>query len=212
VTESTARSPRPAACWTTPVATRLTRATGDWVRRRDPPDFRPLDFLDDPPDFRRDEPPLLRPEDDFLPPLLRPDDEDLRPPLLPRREDLRPDDLRPDDLRPDDLRPDDLRALPERPPERLRPDDDLRPPVERRPPLLRPEDPDRDLFLPPRELLDFLAAAIGMLRDGGFVEPIARTAHNNAMNSGSSVHGVHLRSTLQQEFASHHDVESPDPR
>jgi hypothetical protein len=144
----------------------------------------------------------LRPEDDFLPPLLRPDDEDLRPPLLPRREDLRPDDLRPDDFR----------ALPERPPERLRPDDDLRPPVDRRPPLLRPEDPDRDLFLPPRELLDFLAAAIGMLRDGGFVEPIARTAHNNATNSGSSVDGARLRSSLQQEFASHHDVESSDPR
>jgi hypothetical protein len=36
-------------------------------------------------------------------------------------------------------------------------------------PLLRPEDLDRDLFLPPLRLLDFLAAAIGMLRVGGFV-------------------------------------------
>jgi hypothetical protein len=175
----------------------LTRATGDWVRRREPPDFRPLDFLDDPPDFRRDEPPLFRPDDDFLPPLLRPDEEDLRAPLLPRREDLRPDDLRPDDFR----------ALPERPPERLRPDDDdLRPLLDLRPPLLRPEDPDRDLFLPPRELLDFLAAAIGMLRDGGFVEPIARTAHNNATNGGSSVADASLRSIWRQEFASHHDA------
>jgi hypothetical protein len=49
----------------------------------------------------------------------------------------------------------------------------------RAPPLLRPEDPDRDLFLPRLEL-DFLAAAMGMLRVGGFVERIARFAHNNA--------------------------------
>jgi hypothetical protein len=35
------------------------------------------------------------------------------------------------------------------------------------PPVLRPEDPDRDLFLPFD--LDFLAAAMGMLRVGGFV-------------------------------------------
>jgi hypothetical protein len=39
----------------------------------------------------------------------------------------------------------------------------------RAPPLLRPEDPDRDLFLPRLEL-DFLAAAMEMLRVGGFVE------------------------------------------
>jgi hypothetical protein len=37
------------------------------------------------------------------------------------------------------------------------------------PPRLRPEDPDRDLFLPLFERLDFLAAAMGMLRVGGFV-------------------------------------------
>jgi hypothetical protein len=143
--------------------------------------LRPPDFLDEPLDFRPDDPLLERREDDFLPPLFRPDDDDLRPPLPPRRED--------------DLRPDDPRALPERPPERLRPDDDddLRPPVERRPPLLRPEDPDRDLFLPPLELLDFLAAAIGMLRDGGFVEPIARTAHKNATITRSSVHQLSVR-------------------
>lgn len=48
------------------------------------------------------------------------------------------------------------------------------------PPLLRPEDPDRDLFLPLLDLLDFLAAAMGRLRVGGFVERIARFAHNNA--------------------------------
>jgi hypothetical protein len=47
------------------------------------------------------------------------------------------------------------------------------------PPRLRPEDPDRDLFLPLLERLDFLAAAMGMLRVGGFVERIARFAHNN---------------------------------
>jgi hypothetical protein len=45
---------------------------------------------------------------------------------------------------------------------------------------LRPEDPDRDLFLPLLDLLDFLAAAMGRLRVGGFVERIARFAHNNA--------------------------------
>ena len=49
----------------------------------------------------------------------------------------------------------------------------------RAPPLLRPEDPDRDLFLPLLDLLDFLAAAMGRLRVGGFVERIARFAHNN---------------------------------
>jgi hypothetical protein len=34
---------------------------------------------------------------------------------------------------------------------------------------LRPEDPDRDLFLPLFDLLDFLAAAMEGLRVGGFV-------------------------------------------
>src|SRR5258705_13156458 len=34
------------------------------------------------------------------------------------------------------------------------------------PPRLRPADPDRDFFLPLFERLDFLAAAIGMLRVG----------------------------------------------
>jgi hypothetical protein len=76
--------------------------------------------------------------------------EDFRPPPLRLEEDLRRDDFLP---------PEDLRALPAR----------LRPPF--RPALLRPEDPDRDLFLPPLRLLDFLAAAIGKLRVGGFVEP-----------------------------------------
>ena len=52
------------------------------------------------------------------------------------------------------------------------------------PPRLRPEDPDRDLFLPLFERLDFLAAAMGMLRVGGFVERIARFAHNNAVTFG----------------------------
>jgi hypothetical protein len=102
--------------------------------------------------------------------------------------DFREDDFLEDDFRrlPEDfLPPDDLRALRERPPrERLRALL-LRPLLlvllllRFLPPLLRPEDPDRDLFLPPLEL-DFLAAAIGMLRVGGFVEPIARFAHNKA--------------------------------
>jgi hypothetical protein len=37
------------------------------------------------------------------------------------------------------------------------------------PPRLRPEDPDRDRFLPLFDRLDFLAAAMGRLRVGGFV-------------------------------------------
>ena len=87
----------------------------------------------------------------------------MRPPLFRREDDLRPDDFLP---------PDDLRALLERfllepflPPPLRAPPLLLRA-LLLRPPLLRPEDPDRDLFL--RELLDFLAAAIGMLRVGGF--------------------------------------------
>ena len=140
------------------MATRFTRATGDCVLRRRlrPPLFRPLLLR----------PPLFLPEErllelDFLA-------EDFLPPLLRRDDDLRP---RPDDFLP----PADLRELAELfLLERLRPPL-LRPPLLRLrallflPPLLRPEDPDRDLFLPPRELLDFLAAAIGMLRVGGFV-------------------------------------------
>jgi hypothetical protein len=84
----------------------------------------------------------------------------LRPP--PLRPDFRVEDLRPLLLRrAEDFRRGDLRALPERPL------------VERffALPRLRPEDPDRDLFLPPFERLDFLAAAMGKLRVGGFVEP-----------------------------------------
>lgn len=75
--------------------------------------------------------------------------EALRPPLLRRDEDFRRDDFLALDLRA-------LLA-------RFR--------VERffAPPLLRPEDPDRDLFLPLFDLLDFLAAAMEGLRVGGFV-------------------------------------------
>lgn len=84
--------------------------------------------------------------------------EDLRE-LLPRRRD---DDFRPPPPR-EELR--ELREL------RL---------LERflAPPRLRPEDPAR--FLPLRERLDFLAAAMGMLHVLGFVAPIARFAHNSA--------------------------------
>lgn len=108
--------------------------------------------------------------------------ERLRPLLLrapPFRPEARLPDFRFEALRPlllrlaEDFRPPrrgDLRALPEL---RL---------VARffAPPRLRPEDPDRDLFLPLFERLDFLAAAMGMLRVGGFVERIARFAHNKA--------------------------------
>ena len=77
-----------------------------------------------------------------------------------RAEALRPPRLRLDEaFRRDDFLPPALRALLARfRVERLR-----------APPLLRPEDPDRDLFLPLLDLLDFLAAAMGRLRVGGFV-------------------------------------------
>jgi len=96
----------------------------------------------------------------------------LRPPLEERALDFR-EALRPV-LRREDLRAlprrDDLRALPAlRLLERLLP-----------PRLFRPDDPARALFLPPLERLDFLAAAIGMLREARFVERIARFEHNKA--------------------------------
>ena len=83
----------------------------------------------------------------------------LRAVLLRLAEDFRP-------LR----RRDDLRALAE-----------LRFVARLEPPRLRPEDPDRDRFLPLFDRLDFLAAAMGRLRVGGFVERIARFAHNKAV-------------------------------
>ena len=88
----------------------------------------------------------------------------MRPPLLRRAEDFRRDDFLPLDLR----------ALLARFLVRFR-----------APPLLRPEDPDRDLFLPPLAL-DFLAAAMGKLRVGGFVERIARFAHNIARKDSTA--------------------------
>ena len=98
---------------------------------------------------------------DFLAEALRP--------LLLRAEDFRPP-------RRDDFLALDLRELPARfLVERFR-----------APPLLRPEDPDRDLFLPFD--LDFLAAAMGMLRVGGFVERIARFAHNNNKKDRTKLH------------------------
>jgi hypothetical protein len=80
-------------------------------------------------------------------------EEDLRPPILRRLEAA----FLPPRFRDDFLAPDDFRA----PLDRLRA-------LLLRPPLLRPEDPDRDLFLPLFRLLDFLAAAMGVLRVGGF--------------------------------------------
>jgi hypothetical protein len=65
-------------------------------------------------------------------------------------------------------------------PEDLRPL--LRPAPPRRrelPPLLRPDDADRERFLPPLELLDFLAAAIAKLRVRRVRgQGVARFAHN----------------------------------
>ncbi|MDQ3673997.1 MAG: hypothetical protein M3365_06455 [Gemmatimonadota bacterium] len=55
--------------------------------------------------------------------------------------------------------------------------------------LLRPDDAARELFR--RRELDFLAAAIEKLRVGGFVERIARFAHNNA-----ALHGLAAQQTL----------------
>lgn len=119
-------------------------------------------------------PPLLRPLDlrplVLRPPALRADEplldlrDDLRAPPLRREEDFRRDE----DLRLLLRLRDDLRAPPELlPPERFL-----------APPRLRPDDPAR--FLPLLERLDFLAAAMGMLHVRGFVEPIARFAHNKA--------------------------------
>ncbi len=95
-----------------------------------------------------------------------------------RAEALRPPRLRLDEaLRRDDFLPPAFRALLARfRVERLR-----------APPLLRPEDPDRDLFLPLLDL-DFLAAAMGRLRVGGFVERIARFAHNNVKTHSTTLH------------------------
>jgi len=104
--------------------------------------------------LRRDRPRLLFFLEDDL-------EEDFRPALLRLEEAFLPPFRRGAFLALEDLR-----AL-----------DRFRPATLRRP-LLRPEDLDRDLFLPPLRLLDFLAAAIGKLRVGGFVEPIARFAHN----------------------------------
>ena len=78
--------------------------------------------------------------------------------------------LRPVLLRLADFRRGDLRVLAE-----------LRLVARFEPPRLRPEDPDRDRFLPLFDRLDFLAAAMGRLRVGGFVERIARFAHNKAV-------------------------------
>jgi hypothetical protein len=89
------------ACFTTVVATRFARATGDCLRVR----FRP--------------PLRLRPDERLR---AEPRADDLR------RDDLRPDDLRADDFRPPDLRradflPVDFRP-PRRPPDRDLPRDD----------------------------------------------------------------------------------------
>jgi hypothetical protein len=99
------------ACFTTVVATRRARATGDCFRRAR---FRPPERLRAD-DFRAVDP---RPDD------LRREDfraADLRPPDL-RRALFRPADFRPLDFRPLDFRPPDDR--PRRPPERALPRDD----------------------------------------------------------------------------------------
>ena len=92
-------------------------------------------------------------------------------PPLERREDFRPllllralELLRAREV----FLPEDLRPLLRPAPPRLR----------ELPPLLRPDDPDRERFLPPLELLDFLAAAIAKLRVRRVRVPgVARFAH-----------------------------------
>jgi hypothetical protein len=87
---------------------------------------------------------------------------------------LRPLDFRAEDLRPPLLRRLDAAFLAPRFRDDFLAPDDFLVPLDRlralllRPPLFRPEDPDRDRFLPLFRLLDFLAAAMGMLRVGGF--------------------------------------------
>ena len=113
--------------------------------------------------------------------------------LLDLREDLRAPLLRPPDdfrllRRRDDFLPPDLRALLAR----------FLVDRFRAPPLLRPEDPDRDLFLPLLDLLDFLAAAMGKLRVGGFVERIARFAHNNKIRRTALHNCIVLPVTIER--------------
>ena len=154
MTVSTARSPKPAACCTArspkPAACCTTPVATRFTRATGDCDL------------RRERPrllalfraPPLRPEErllDFL-------EADLRPPLL-RVEDFLPPLRRRDDFLAEDLRALAARFLP---------------------PLLRPEGRDRDFCRPPLRRLDFLAAAIGKLRVGGSVEPIARFARNKA--------------------------------
>ena len=164
-----------------------------------PPLLRPPLFL---PEERLLEPELL--EEDFRPPLLRREDDDLRPP--------RPDDFLP---------PDDERERLELFLLELFLLERLRPPLERpppllllralllRPPLLRPEDPDRDLFLPPRELLDFLAAAIGMLRVGGFVRTDSkiRAQQRVGVRDDGALHALALPNNAR--LAELHDPQLP---
>jgi hypothetical protein len=90
----------------------------------------------------------------------------LRPLLLRLAEDFRP-------LR----RRDDFRALAE-----------LRLVARFEPPRLRPEDPDRDLFLPLFERLDFLAAAMGRLRVGKFVRTDSKIRAQQSRESPYPAH------------------------
>lgn len=106
--------------------------------------------------------------------------EALRPPLLRRDDDFRRDDFRAPALRA-------LLAL-----FRVR---------FFAPPLLRPEDPDRDLFLPLFDLLDFLAAAMEGLRVGGFVATDSKIraqqcgTHRTTLHRTECRHPRHHRST-----------------
>jgi len=112
-----------------------------------------------------------------------------------RAEAFRPPLLRLEAFRRDDFLPPALRALLAR----------FRVERFRAPPLLRPEDPDRDLFLPLFDLLDFLAAAMEGLRVGGFVATDSKiraqqrqeTPYDAALNSAApprliiSTHAFH---------------------
>ena len=103
-------------------------------------------------------------------------EEDLRPPLLRRLEAA----FLPPRFRDDFLAPADFRA----PLDRLRA-------LLLRPPLLRPEDPDRDLFLPLFRLLDFLAAAMGVLRVGGFARTDSKIRAQHYLRSQEGYVSMH---------------------
>ena len=78
-------------------------------------------------------------------------------------------------------------------------------------PLLRPEDPDRDLFLPLFDLLDFLAAAMEGLRVGGFVATDSKIRAQQRKGDRTTMHQAacrhHAASSEHTRFSMSHDPE-----